>query len=304
MKTAFLLHNPNAGEGCDSDDLQQVIEEAGFDCRQCELDEAVWKEQAHTAGFTVVAGGDGTVRKVAKELLKQAEVYQPLLALLPMGTANNISKSLRKAMAPQDTYQDTGLADIAAGWHKDSQVNFDTGWVHGLSVPRFFIESTGFGIFPALVQSMQKVDDSLSDQPEDRIETALQMLLELTGSYLPQQYTVEIDGKVVKGMFLSVEVMNIRALGPNLELAPEADPGDGLFDVVLIGEADRERLAAYVQNKLDRKHEPFPFTAIRGASISLQTPEDAFHIDDELTEIGVSTLLQINVEGGRFTFLV
>ncbi len=45
--------------------------------------------------FIVAAGGDGTIRKITKELLdrKLSEKTWPI-ALLPLGTANNIAQTL------------------------------------------------------------------------------------------------------------------------------------------------------------------------------------------------------------------
>lgn len=310
MKTAYLLHNPNAGDGGDSDDLQALIEQAGYHCQQCELEDDAWKSMPASAGFSVLAGGDGTVRKVAETLLRQAEVYDPLLVVLPMGTANNIFKSLHEVMpqagavSPQSPQQElAALKDVIADWEHAKPAKFDAGWLHGLGVPRFFIESTGFGLFPALVKGMQAVDDALADEPDQRIAAALTMLLEMIASFPVQHYQLQLDGEVLHTSLLSLEIMNISALGPNLQLAPQADPSDGLFDVVLIAEQDRERFAAYVQNKLDGQHEPFPFTVRKAATVHIQTAEQAFHIDDELVEIAVNTELQAHVEAGRFTFL-
>ncbi len=305
MTTVYLLHNPNAGDGGDSDDLQALIEQAGYHCELCELEDDAWKALPGDSGFTVLAGGDGTVRKVAETLLRQAEVYDPLLALLPMGTANNISKSLRGVIALQENAPpQVELNNVIQDWADSSPVKFDIGWLHGLGVPRFFIESTGYGLFPALVNGMQALDEALDDEPDKRIEAALGMLLQLSASFPIQHYRIELDGHVVEKSLLSLEIMNISALGPNLQLAPQADPSDGQFDVVLIEEQDRERFAAYVQNKLDGKHQPFPFTVLKAASIRIQTPELAFHIDDQLVEIAPDTELQVHVEAGRFTLLV
>lgn len=308
MTTVYLLHNPNAGDGGDSDDLQALIEQAGYQCQPCELEDDAWKALPAAAGFSVLAGGDGTVRKVAETLLRQPEVYDPLLAVLPMGTANNIFKSLHGAIHQPASFQSpqqeiAQLKDVIAGWAEASAVKFDTGWLHGLGVPRFFIESTGFGLFPALVKGMQALDDSLADEPDQRMAAALGMLLEMTASFPVQHYRIELDGEVQQTALLSLEIMNISALGPNLQLAPQADPSDGLFDVVLIAEQDRECFAAYVQNKLDGRHEPFPFTVRKAATVHIQTAELAFHIDDELVEIAADSELQAHVEAGRFTFL-
>ena len=42
--------------------------------------------------------------------------------------------------------------------------------------------------------------------------------------------------------------MNIASIGPNLRLAPDADPTNGWLDLVLVAENDRSRLRDYVQH--------------------------------------------------------
>ena len=48
-----------------------------------------------------------------------------------------------------------------------------------------------------------------------------------------------LTGRMFRGRYLLVEVMNIRCVGPNLVIAPDAVPGDVLpLDVVIVGEGD------------------------------------------------------------------
>src|SRR5688500_2936725 len=92
MKFAKLLHNPGAGDGEHSpDNLLDMIEAAGFDCSYSstkKLDKAAIKP--HKLDLVILAGGDGTVRKIAPQLLQE----DLPIGLLPMGTANNIAKTL------------------------------------------------------------------------------------------------------------------------------------------------------------------------------------------------------------------
>src|SRR5690606_40686502 len=97
MKRTLLLHNPNAG---DADhyptDLITAIENEGYDCTYYSIKkDEQWKEKLGEADLLVVAGGDGTVRKVVKGLFDQGIVNkQTTMALLPRCTANNLSKTL------------------------------------------------------------------------------------------------------------------------------------------------------------------------------------------------------------------
>ncbi|HYX41298.1 MAG TPA: acylglycerol kinase family protein, partial [Pyrinomonadaceae bacterium] len=87
-----LIHNPKAGKGHPTgDELQTLIKEAGHKVLYQSAKEKKWQRALQTsADLIVVAGGDGTIRKVATRL---AGSRVPL-TILPLGTANNIAKSL------------------------------------------------------------------------------------------------------------------------------------------------------------------------------------------------------------------
>jgi diacylglycerol kinase family enzyme len=97
MKSAQLFHNPAAGEGEHSKkSLLEVIEGAGFNCSYSSTKEEGWeKMKEEKIDFVIVAGGDGTVRKIAEELLDKKVLDKKFpIALIPSGTANNIGRTL------------------------------------------------------------------------------------------------------------------------------------------------------------------------------------------------------------------
>jgi len=70
MKVAKLFHNPKVGdEGHGKDELVSQIKAAGFDCRYSSTKGWNWNELEEDIDFVVVAGGDGTVRKITKSCL-------------------------------------------------------------------------------------------------------------------------------------------------------------------------------------------------------------------------------------------
>lgn len=52
--------------------------------------------------------------------------------------------------------------------------------------------------------------------------------------------TILVDGQHISGNYLLVEIMNLPRTGPNLKLARNADPEDGLLDVVLVQEEEKD----------------------------------------------------------------
>src|SRR5690349_12611797 len=73
MKNIQLLHNPAAGEGQYSKkDLLRIICSEGHECSYSSTKKEGWECLTNEQpDFIAVAGGDGTVRKLARELLNR-----------------------------------------------------------------------------------------------------------------------------------------------------------------------------------------------------------------------------------------
>jgi len=297
MKNVKVLHNPDAGEGeATKQELIHAIESAGFNCSYSSTKHFRW-ENIETAefDFLALAGGDGTVRKIADELLSQKSMDKRLpIALLPMGTANNIAKTLGVSGSTKE---------IIESWKTATVKKFDIGKIGGLEKPSFFLESFGYGLFPKLMKEMetQKKDD-LAD-PKERLQAALEILRGLILSAPAKKCNLQINEQDYSGEFLLIEVMNIRSIGPNLNLAPDADPGDGQFDVVLITEFQRNALAAYVQKKIAGTEVPFDFPILKAEDLLIFWDGEHLHVDDECHTIEQPAKIEIKLKKGLLDFL-
>src|SRR5258706_10863384 len=98
-RRATLIHNEKAGDRRHSrGNLIELLERAGysvayFPAKHSDLAEAL----GHPAEIVVSAGGDGTVARVVRE----ARAEGPPIAILPLGTANNIANSLGIGGTPE-----------------------------------------------------------------------------------------------------------------------------------------------------------------------------------------------------------
>lgn len=291
MKVSTLIHNPGAGsEKYTKEQLISRIESLGYECRYSSTKKKGWKDFDSETDFLIIAGGDGTIRKVVKKLLDRKILRKRYpLAFLPMGTANNISKSLGISGEPED---------LAHSWKKESIKKIDVGFVEGLSDPAFFIEGLGYGIFPLLMETMKEKDEKLFLSLDTEINYSLQILHDLILSYKAENLQLEIDGVDRSGKYLMAEIMNIRSVGPNLLIAPDANPADGQLEVVLVTEAQREDLANYALNKLKGIEDPFVFNSIKATTIRMQADNTHIHIDDELIWIEEPAQIKIEVFEG------
>lgn len=298
MKFAKLLHNPGAGEaGLTKKALVSMIQSAGFGCSYSSTKKKGWEKiEPSDADFLILAGGDGTVRKVAEELLDKTLLEKKLpIGLIPLGTANNIAKTLGIAGGP---------SAIIQSWNAATLKKYDVGRIYGLRKARFFLESFGYGIFVELMEKMSELDESEKDTPEKSLKTALKELSLIVQKAEARYCKVLLDGVEYDNNYLLVEVMNTASIGPNLKLAPLADPGDGIFDVVLITESQRKEFAAYIDHKLQGK-DPHPgFQKFRARQVQLFWEGKKAHIDDKMLSVKKPEQVKIELLHELLEFLV
>ncbi len=106
------------------------------------------------------------------------------------------------------------------------------------------------------------------------------------------------------GKFLLAEIMNTRLIGPNLFLSPHGDPGDGLFEIILIPENDKEKLASYISDKLKGIEVPYNFEQVKAKNISISWEGVHVHVDDEMIKIDKNQEIEIELREGLLEFLV
>jgi diacylglycerol kinase family enzyme len=247
-----------------------------------------------------VAGGDGTVGKVAKQLVGS----RTPVAVLPTGTANNIAKTL--GLTGRD------LPDLISGWKSGRCVNFDTGLASGPWGSDCFVEGFGLGLFAeAMLQLDGKDNGDLADsgRPAHVIDSVLSILKKKVQHVEPREISVRLDGKDLSGDYIMLETLNTRYIGPNLNLVPQADPGDGFFDVVLVTRRERPKLNGYLSDLLKRKKARPDLKFRRGKHLQIEWESSPVHIDDtpwpsEKDEPAVKlNAIDVKVEPGALVFL-
>jgi diacylglycerol kinase (ATP) len=264
----LLVHNPTAGGGQEADGLIALLTDAGHDVRYSSSKDD-WRRLLQDPGDLVVAaGGDGTVAEVALAAADGGFTFAPL----PIGTANNIGKSL-------DIVGDA--RDVVGSWSAMPARPFDLGRVEAADERARFVESVGGGLFGALIARKAEVDADaqLLGRETDR---ALHLLGDLLRDATPRRWEISADGTDAGGEYLAVEVLNVRFAGPNVPLAPNADPSDGMLDLVCIAEADRPALSDYLEMRLRLAGGALPELArLRAASVRLVAPAgERVHLDD------------------------
>jgi len=296
MKVVKLLHNPKAGDQQHSKKkLVELIESKGYKCLYASLKKSGWGKIESSVDIVAIAGGDGTVIKVVNKFLRRSLIDRKFpLALLPMGTANNIATALGITQPTRE---------VIESWKHAMIRKYDIGSVHGIGEPAF-VESMGFGAFTATIRKMQSIEKQLESDPEHRLSTATSVFRDIVHSYRGRKCKVIADGVSYPGKFLMIEIMNTPFIGPNLDINPTAELGDGIFEVILVSEGQREQLYRYLEDKFLGGQTSFSFQPIKARKVQLEWEGMNMHIDGEIVKAGRPIRVHIEARPGLFDFLV
>jgi diacylglycerol kinase (ATP) len=265
-----LVYNPSAGnEQHEGQHLLERLEDADHDARLVSGRKKLARQLEDPGELVAVAGGDGSVKEVAIALAGR----NVPMAILPMGTANNIAKSLGVL---------GHMTELIAGWPEAERRTLRVGSVTAAGGTMPFVESAGVGLFAELVSRGQaEVDDNTAGLSGHAIDRALLLLRRITEQRPPILRRITLDGADLTGEYLAVEAMNIPLLGPNVLLAPGADCGDDLLDLVLVPERARSAIRDYLSARLGGSGAPLELPVRRGRQVELQASPAEVHVDDD-----------------------
>lgn len=273
-----VLHNAKAGdEDFTPKKLVRMLRDGGFKAKYFSLketlkDKRLLKEALHHAKLLVVAGGDGSIRKVANRLIGSKHVIAPL----PIGTANNIAHSLGIQGTPQE---------VIAGWKKPVRRWIDIGIAKGPWGTKHFIEGIGLGLIGraiAIIDDIDATSGRVFTTKEDKMHRDLCVMAALAHEMPPTQVKLTLDGNKTVDDYLLFEILNINRAGPGIELATAADPGDGELDLVWAVAGERNKLAQSIEKSLsESRYRPvLPSRKIRKLKMAVGKCE--LRLDDKV----------------------
>jgi len=238
----LLLVNPDAGgkpgsgpsladdpERLRPEVLAAALSERGVEVRAhllAEGDDAgeLARTAADDGSDVVVAGGDGTVSRVAAELVDHPEAT---LGILAMGSFNNMARGFGIPVT-----LDEALDVIGAG--KTGQM--DAGWVVG-EPGRPFFEAAGVGV---------EAIGFLAVEVAERRGWWRALRSLIRGMRLRKTpMRITLDGTVYRTGSPAVTVSNGPYHGAGFVVSAEADPTDGQFDVAVFAGMSRFEVVRY-----------------------------------------------------------
>src|SRR5262247_987531 len=264
---ALLVHNPTAGtKGHDKDSIIDALHLADFKVDYVSTKEDGVKDALKNApDLVVAAGGDGTVAYVFKHM----QDYSVPIGVLPLGSANNIARSLGIAGTP---------AELAEQWRTGHVRPFNLIVVNGLKEKILCTEAFGVGLIATLIERRAK--GKKADGADD-IRRGRRALSEILADAEPLDIEVNVDGKPWKSDMLGVEVLTIPFTGPALPLGHDADPSDRLLDPVALERDATESFVEWIKTPHDRAP---PVTATQGKKIEIRWRDVESRIDDKLVK--------------------
>lgn len=302
-----VLHKESAGSGEHSGtSLESRMRQAGFDPVFLSVKEGL-KQRGRLAdgAFVVVAGGDGTVRRAALELAHTGVA----LAILPVGTANNIAKSLG---IPSD------LDAVIAGWRDAQKLPVDLGVACGPWGRKRFLEGVGVGLLPRTIERIESLDEISGhsfESPKDKLYRDACVLAAMAHEIPAIRVQMSLDeGAEMTSELLLLEVLNIGLAGPGVKLAARTNPSDGVLDVISVSGTERSTLTADLRRALSGDADRPQLNQQRARRVRLRVPSCALRLDDELLLHGPASSdsaegaprveVSIEMEPGAVTFLL
>lgn len=269
-----VLLNPKAGAGASLRKLN-LLREA---LRRRSLDHDIVEttspgdatrlaRSARQDGVEVLAvvGGDGTLNEVVQAYIDAdgKPVPGPDLAVIPAGTGGDFKRTLGL----------TGSLEEAVGRLANGRARpVDLGLLRILDhdqrpTLKAFLNITSFGHSGIADQMVNEAPKWVGGKATFFIGSLRAMI-----RYRNQPVRVKVDGKVLcEEPIFNVAIANGRFFGGGMMVAPDADPGDGLFDVVVLGDLNRLRQIDLARWIYDGSHLGQPnIYAARGAVVEAE----------------------------------
>ena len=286
-----LYWNAAAGDETPLHHITREIEAAGHEIAHVlkNKDDDVASAIGLGVDVLAAAGGDGTVARAARAL---AGSELPI-AILPLGTANNIATSLAINEDP---------VKAIANWSRQRVTRIDVGAVSDDRGARLFVEGTGVGLMPRGITRGRK--DDRQHQAADaaaEVAWARDMFLDALATLQPQHSSICIDGETIEGDFLLVEVLNIASIGPRLRLSAETAPSDGLLSVVIASADDRDAIRAHLERPWKDDDNHAWLKSWRAKTVEVAGWHE-YHVDDRI-QTSSSGRLRMDVRHGAVAVL-
>jgi YegS/Rv2252/BmrU family lipid kinase len=213
------------------------------------------------ATLLVIVGGDGTVHEVVNGIAQRDGVE---LALIPRGTGwdfarthgipKRLGEALRIARDGEPRRFDLGRVT----YHAD-----------GGEQSAWFANIASVGMSGAVAQKANTTTKALGAKTSYLLALGV-----VFARWKNVRLRVRIDAERREALMEDVIVAVGRYLAGGMKITPDAEPDDGLFDVLLIGDVTKAELVRVMPKIYRGTHLPHPKgEVLRGRAVSIQADE-------------------------------
>jgi diacylglycerol kinase (ATP) len=289
MSRVVLVSNPASG-GADDDEAHKAARALGAlgDVRvlrpRRELFDREVRAAASEADVVVTAGGDGSLNYTLNAL--DDVLGKVVLGLVPMGTGNDLARTLRIPEDPEEA---------AAGLARGSIRRLDVGRASGPGVRRLFINAC-MGGFPV------RANEAIDDRTKKRLGP---IAFWVGGAKALTDYSssrVVMNG-IEAPDCIAAGVGNGRTCGGGMEVWPRAQPDDGVLDGCMLTASNLPAAVKLAAKVKAGAHERLDGVFIRrDETITIEAdPAIEFNVDGELIDLRSPAIFEL---AGHVDFLV
>jgi len=265
IKRSLFILNPHAGvipvKILLSEELRRRKNELSY-FKSLSIDESGIriKQSFDKYDVFIAAGGDGTVRSVASEIIDTKKI----LGVLPMGSGNGFAKEL--GFRPN-------IRSLIKDIKKSECLEVDVIRINDM----ICLNVAGTGLDSFVAHSFDKVRTR-------GLGSYIWLTLKNLISLRPVHIDLKITGEeTVSEDVFAFTVANTRQFGNNAFIAPEARPNDGIIDIVIVKPFPKI-IAPVIAFRLFRgtlKNSKYVKYIKTDKPFVIKTDETRFHIDGE-----------------------
>jgi YegS/Rv2252/BmrU family lipid kinase len=258
---AVFIVNPQAGGGKSEKQLKELLAEIEaiygnakivFTERKLHATELARGAVQAGSELIVAVGGDGTISEVAAGFFDEKgkamkPVRQaPALGILPAGSGSDYAKTLgipRASAIALQILQTKKTRTVDAGLVEFVGLN-------GQKTKRIFINIADVGIGGEVVDILERQGKRLGSFLSYQLATLRGLI-----GYKNKNLEITIDKKQkFDGTYNGIIVALGKYFGSGMKIAPNAEPDDGYFDVVMLGDMSKLEMVAKMQKVRTGSH--------------------------------------------------
>jgi diacylglycerol kinase (ATP) len=275
---ACIILNPGAGTSEQGERLRALQSHADFDIFDTR-DVGQATRLAHDApakGYdtVVAAGGDGTVNEVINGLV-HARVEEVRLAILPLGTGNDLARTLAIPFELE-----AAMETLLQG----RETTIDLMKVTTSDAIKY-AANVAAGGFTGQMNEAMTPEIKATWGPLAYLRGALEVLPDLTAY---ETFLRIDDGEQAMTDAYNIIIANARTAGGGTIVAPAANPEDGLLDVVIVHRGTAAELAGVAARLVAGDYTSSPIVSHTAAKrvVIFSKPGMWFNVDGELLTNG------------------